>query len=116
MIVLYLKSNGQFLQAIPGFPQSKEEDNKLLMKIGGYWRPVINDLTKAGYSQYPDQRIEWPMIEEDGEIIQKPRATLSEFHLRDFTQEELLERQKLSRDLYAEMDEVRREIAKVKKT
>lgn len=62
MIILYLKSNNLFLQAIKGFPEVKEENNKLLFPNGIV---IINDLTKAGYAPYPDQVLIIPK-DEDG--------------------------------------------------
>lgn len=107
MIVLYLKENQQFLQSIPGFPETKEENGKLLLKVACGWAVAINDLNKAGYAEYPDQKIEVPIgRNEEGGITELP-ATVQELHLRDFTQEEMRERQKLSRDLYLEVDQLK---------
>lgn len=57
MIVLYLKENNIFLQAIQGFPVVKEENNKLLFENG---KVIVNDLIKIGYEIYPDQKVEIP--------------------------------------------------------
>ena len=65
MIVLYLKENNQFLQAIPGFPEVREENNKLLFAND---RVIINDLTKAGWGYYKDKYIERQYDEEGIEL------------------------------------------------
>ena len=112
MIVLYLKHNNQFLQAIRGFPKVKEEGNKLLFTDGGV---IINDLTKAGYKEYPDQEVDIPMEwDEELEMEVELPVTLEELGLRDFTEEELKERTKLTRDLYAEVDELKTRLDKIK--
>jgi len=85
MIVLYLKSNNQFLQAIKGFPEVEERDNRLYFKDG---KVIINDLTKAGYKEYPDQEI---TLLYDDEGMEMPQ-TLEQLKLRDFTPNELLEK------------------------
>lgn len=104
MIVIYLKENNQYIMKIDGFPELKEQGNKLY--VGD--KVVINDLTKAGYKEYPEQRIviptKWDEEPESGEPIPQ---TLAELKLRDFTAEDLLEKQKLSRDLYQEVDEIK---------
>ena len=70
MIILYLKSNNQFLQAIMGFPKVKEENSKLLFANG---KVIINDLTKAGWDYYEDKIIEPQYTEdEEGEVVEKP--------------------------------------------
>lgn len=85
MIVLYLKHNNQFLQAVRGFPQLTEQNNKLYM--GG--KVAINDLTKAGYREYPDQEIDIPTEwDEELEMDVELPVTLEELGLRDFTEEE----------------------------
>lgn len=104
MIVIYLIKNSQYIMKIDGFPKLVEQDNKLYMGD----KVVINDLVKAGYAEYPDQPIVIPMewneeLEEDIEIPQ----TLEQLGLRDFTAEDLITKQKLSRDLYQEIDELR---------
>lgn len=113
MIVLYLKDSNQFLQAIKGFPEIKEEGNKLLLADGTV---IINDLSKAGYKEYPDQKIyiptEWN--EELDMPVELP-VTLAELNLRDFTASDLKERAKQLRDLYAEVDEIKEEIRELKK-
>lgn len=86
MIVLYLKHNNQFLQTIKGFPEVKEEGNKLLFAGG---KVIINDLTKAGYKEYPDQEIDIPTEwDEELEMEVEMLVTLEELNLRDFTEEE----------------------------
>ena len=110
MIVLYLKENNQFLQAIKGFPEIKEEGNKLLFADG---KVIINDLTKAGYREYPDQTVDIPTEwdEKLGMGIELP-VTLEELNLRtDFTAEDL----KAKMDLAAEIVELKAEIDKLKK-
>lgn len=86
MIVLYLKESNRFLQAIKGFPEVKEEGNKLLLASG---KVIINDLTKAGYREYPDQEFELPTEwnEELEELVELP-ITLEELNLRDFEEGE----------------------------
>jgi len=69
MIILYLKSNNQFLQAIMGFPKVKEETSKLLFANG---KVIINDLTKAGWGYYEDKIIEPQYTDEEGELVEKP--------------------------------------------
>lgn len=109
MIILYLKETNQFLQAIKGFPEVKEEGNKLLFLDGGV---IINDLTKAGHREYPDQKIDIPTEwDEELEMDVELPITLEELNLRvDFTVQDL----KAKRDLYAEVDELEGEIAKLK--
>lgn len=114
MIVLFLKDNDRFLQAIPRFPDIKEEGNKLLLKFSGYWKPIVSDLTKAGYKLYPDQRIEIPNVwDEELEDWVPKEVTVAELKLRDFTPEELSERKKLARDLYREVDDLKSKVAKL---
>lgn len=104
MIVLYLKEGNQFLQAIKGFPKVTEKDNKLY--IGG--NIALNDLTKAGYREYPDQKVNIPTEwnEELEDFVEVP-VTLDELKLRDFTEADLAERAKQKRDLAAEIDELK---------
>lgn len=105
MIVLYLKPNNQFLQAIKGFPEVKEEGGRLLFMDGTV---IINDLTKAGYKEYPDQGIEVPKEwnKEAGMELDLP-VTLGELNLsEEYTAENL----KAKRDLFAEVDELRAEL------
>ena len=90
MIVLYLKDNNQFLQAIKGFPEVMEVDNKLCFTNGTV---IINDLTKAGYREYPDQMFTIPIDEAGTELP----ITLEELNLRDFTVEDLPASQHLAR-------------------
>ena len=109
MIVLYLKHNNRFLQAIKGFPKVKEEGNKLYMGS----KIIINDLTKAGYKEYPDQEIDIPTEwNEELEMMVELPVTLEELNLRDFTEADLKEKAKLSRDLCAEVDELKTRLDK----
>lgn len=77
MIVLYLKENNQFLQAIMGFPEVEELDGKLYMDDD----VIVNDLIKIGYALYPDQEINLK-YEEDEQLglIEIPQ-TLEELNL-----------------------------------
>jgi len=93
MIVLYLKNNNQFLQAVKGFPELKEGANKLYIEVNGVWKVAINDLTKAGYKEYPDQGITIPRDEEGNELP----ITLAELNLRDFEALDLPTSQHLAR-------------------
>ena len=43
MIVIYFKANNQFIQALKGFPELEERDNKLHFKGG---KVIINDTDK----------------------------------------------------------------------
>jgi len=82
MIVLYLKENNLFLQAIKGFPEVEERDNKLYFKGG---KVIVNDLTKVGYREYPDQGFEIPTeYDEETETIVEVPVTLDELNLRGF--------------------------------
>lgn len=65
MIVLYLKENNQFLQAIPNFPEVVEDGNKLCFPDG---KVIINDLTKAGWGYYKDKYIERQYDEDEMEL------------------------------------------------
>lgn len=92
MIVLYFRANNQFIQAIKGFPELEERDNKLYFKDG---KVILNDLTKAGYKEYPDQLFERPTEwNETTEAMEELPITLSELKLRDFMPEELEDREK----------------------
>lgn len=85
MIVLYLKDGNWFLQRIWGFPELKEESNKLYMLLHGAWKVIINDLTKAGYKRCPDQEVivptEW---DEEMETPVEIPVTIANLNLRDF--------------------------------
>ena len=111
MIVLYLK-DGTFLQSIKGFPEVKEENNKLLFANG---KVIINDLTKAEYREYPDQKYELPTEydEESGTVIEVP-VTIDELGLRGFTPEELIDKENLSRNLYTEIDNLKAKVTALK--
>lgn len=94
MIILYLKINNQYIMKIDGFPEVEEKGNKLYLKDG---RVILNDLTKAGYREYPDQPFEIPTeMDEEAETTFEKTVTLDELGLRDFTAEELIEKQKPS--------------------
>lgn len=112
MIVLYLKDTNQFLQAIKGFPEVKEEGNKLLFADG---KVIINDLSKAGYREYPDQEFELPTEwDEELEMAVELPVTLEELNLRDFTEVELKAKANLSRDAFEEIDELKADIKALK--
>lgn len=105
MIVLYLKSNNQFLQAIKGFPEVKEMGNRLCFANG---KVIINDLTKGGYALYPEQEINVPIRwDEDLQDWVEVLPTLEELNLKDFTEEELKMKDNLERDIYQELDDVK---------
>ena len=98
MIVIYLKADNQFLQAIKGFPKVEEIGNKLYFKDG---KVLINDLTKAGYAEYPDQKIEQKYASDEyGEPIEVPQ-TIKELNLRPMTAADR------PRDLAAEIDDIK---------
>lgn len=78
MIVLYLKENNQFLHSIPGFPEVKEDGNKLCYADG---KVIINDLAKAGYALYPDQKIELKYEEDEFGDMQEVPQTVEELNL-----------------------------------
>ncbi len=59
---------------------------------------------KVEYRAFPDQDIQWKI---DEETEARLSMILEELGLRDFTPEELLERQKLSKNLFAEIDEIK---------
>lgn len=110
MIVLYLKANDQFIQAIPGFPEIEERDNKLYFKGG---KVILNDLTRAGHREYPDQYFVVPKEMDKEEVISEKAVTLTELNLREFTAEEL---KNLNRNIYAELDEVEARLLDLEKT
>lgn len=111
MIVLYLKGNNQFLQAIKGFPEIEERDNKLYFKGG---KVILNDLTRAGYKEYPDQPIEIPTDwdEKTDSVIELP-VTLAELGLRDFTSDELLEKGVTLKSLANEVKSIKERLFKI---
>jgi len=104
MIVLYLKHNNQFMQAIPGFPEIKEEGNKLCFANG---KVIINDLSKAGYGFYVDQEIKVPTEwNEELEMEVELPVTLDELNLIEFVPEPV-------RNLGAEIDELKSRVGKL---
>ena len=63
MLVLYLKADEQFLQAIRGPATFEIKDNKMYLEN----KVVVNDMVKVGYGVYPWQRIE-PKYEYDPDL------------------------------------------------
>lgn len=66
MIVTYLKANGQVVSIIQGFPTVQEVNNQLL--IEGGLRPLLNDLTEAGWGYYKDKQIIRELDEDETEL------------------------------------------------
>ena len=96
MIVLYIKENNRYLQAIPGFPKYMEQDNKLYIEIAGKMVVAVNDLSKVGYSIFPDQEINVPVRWVDGEPEEIP-CTVQELNLRELEANDLPCSQHLAR-------------------
>lgn len=66
MIILYMKEDDRYLQAIPGFPKYEELGNKLYIESQGVMVVAANDLDRVGYEFYPDQIVNVPMIWDEG--------------------------------------------------
>ena len=116
MIVLYLKKSDIFLQAIPNFPETKEEDDKLWIEFRGVWKVAINDLTKAGYKEYPDQLIDIPRVwNEDLDDFVEQEISVKDLNLRDFTALEIKQRNNSKRDIFTEVDELKDKVDKLEK-
>lgn len=101
MIVTYFIESRKLIMAVPGFPELKEGGEQLWIndpKKG--WRVLLNGLhTRAEYKEMPDQPVNIPKRywEDDGILMDEEiPQTLEELNLRDFTPEELEERQKPS--------------------
>lgn len=88
MIVLYQKHNNEFVSMISGLPELEESDNKLYLKGG---KVIINNLSRIGYKEYPDQSV--GLVEGADELDVIP-PTLEQLNLRNFTAEELEEKEK----------------------
>lgn len=86
MLVLYLKADDQFLQAIRGPATFGVSDNKMYLED----KVVVNDMTKVGYSIHPWQRIE-PKYEYDPELDEDIEVSqyMSELNLAEITADDL---------------------------
>lgn len=66
MVITYLKADEMVVSIIEGFPHVWEDSNQLLIEDGE--RPLLNDLTKAGWSYYKDERVERQYDENGDEL------------------------------------------------
>jgi len=86
MIVLYIKNNRQFLQAITGYQHVDEIDGKLM--LGNI--VLINDLDKAGYFYCEDRKIEPNLVwDEEVSAITETTQTIDELSLEAYKTSEL---------------------------
>jgi len=78
MIVLYLRENHRFIQAIPGFPPVAEEQGKLYLN----GRAIVNNLEKVGYFYCEDKKIERKVVwNEDFGVMREVPQTVDDLGL-----------------------------------